>query len=75
MTRKDYVLIAKALNAALVDIKRDSESEYLTDRARAILSGERAGVHMVALRLADQLRSDNPRFEHARFLKAVGIEP
>ncbi len=74
MTRKDYVLIAEALNEALADIRKDSESEYLTERARAILSGERAGVHMVALRLADQLRSDNPRFDHARFLKAVGID-
>lgn len=74
MTRKDYILIAKALNEALIDIRKDSESEFLTDRARAILSGERAGVHLAALRLVDKLSADNPRFERIAFLKAVGMD-
>ena len=73
MTRKDYVLIAETLRQLLVDIEYESASEYLTDNARAVLSGERAGVHHAALRLSDRLEQDNPRFDREMFLKACGI--
>lgn len=73
MTRKDYVMIAATLSELLADIAREGESESLSDRGRAVLSGEGIGVRSVALRLGDQLRQDNPRFEMARFLTACGF--
>ena len=74
MTRKDYVAIADVISGALADIAHDAEKEFVSDKGRAILSGERAGVHMVALRIADAMRADNPRFDWGRFIKACGME-
>lgn len=74
MTRKDYVAIAEVISGALADIRHDAEKDFISDKGRAILSGERAGVHMVALRIADVLREDNPRFDWGRFVKACGID-
>ena len=73
MTRKDYILIAATLRQLLDDIAREGESESLSDRGRAVLSGEGIGIRHAALRLGDQLRQDNPRFEMGTFLKACGI--
>jgi hypothetical protein len=73
MTRKDYILIAAALRETLADIERESTAMVVCDSTRAALAGERLGVRTVALRLGDQLRQDNPRFEMGTFLKACGI--
>jgi hypothetical protein len=73
MTRKDYVMIAATISELLADIARDASSDLLTDTGRTHLGGERAGVRHAALRLGDQLRQDNPRFEMGTFLKACGI--
>lgn len=60
MTRKDYQLIAQAINAPFVSDSLDM-SDY-AERER------------IANRLADSLKADNPRFDRARFLKACGLE-
>ena len=63
MTRKDYVLIADTI-AGLV---RDIAEEQFHARAhtdKAILSGERLGVHNLAQRLADQLPSVSHDCQH-----------
>lgn len=73
MTRKDYILIAATLRQLLDDIAREGEGESLNDRTRAVISGEHIGIRHAALRLGDQLRQDNPRFEMGTFLKACGI--
>ena len=73
MTRKDYVLIADAIKSVLADVRADSGNPNLSDKGRAVLSGERIGAQDVALRLADRLRQDNPRFETKRFLTACGF--
>lgn len=73
MTRKDYVLIADVLKQALADVERDSETTAMTERGKAVLSGERVGLHMAAHRLADALRQTNSRFDHARFMAACGF--
>jgi hypothetical protein len=73
MTRKDYILIAATISELLADIAREGESERLSDRGRAVLSGEGIGIRALALRLGDQLRQDNSRFEMARFLNACGF--
>lgn len=61
MTRKDYELIARALQA-----KRDElvESRSSYDRI--------CGHDGAILTLAEALASDNPRFNSARFLAACG---
>ena len=73
MTRKDYILIADTIRELLGDIDRDKENEDLTDWSRAVLAGERIGVHTLAQHLSYQLRQDNPRFDRARFVAACGL--
>lgn len=60
MTRKDYVLIAEAIN----------ESMRLTDdrEAQLVLSG-------LVTNLQDRLKADNPRFDVARFREAALTTP
>jgi hypothetical protein len=74
MTRKDYVLIADTIAQFSRDIAIDGDSEYLTDRARAIRDGERAALVTIAHRLADQLRQDNPSFDRKRFIDACQLD-
>jgi hypothetical protein len=62
MTRKDYILIAAALSAALVKCADNLEGNR-----------EAVGVYRCALSLAEALERDNARFDRARFLKACGV--
>lgn len=73
MTRKDYVMIADAIRELLADIERESGPMAVCDRTRALMAGEHLGVRHVAMRLADQLRQDNPRFDRTRFMAACGL--
>jgi hypothetical protein len=73
MTRKDYILIAAALRETLAHIASNGDSERLSDNGRAFNSGESQGAHRAALRLADTLANDNPRFDRAVFLKACSL--
>jgi hypothetical protein len=65
MTKKDYVLLAGALNRAY----------------KASMEGERpiegAGVLLAALELAAALKAERPEFDRGRFLDAVrkGVTP
>jgi hypothetical protein len=74
MTRKDYVLIADTIAQFSRDIAIDGDSEYLTDRARAIRDSERDALVTLAHRLADRLREDNYRFDQRRFMDACGLD-
>jgi len=58
MTRKDYILIAAAIQSAM--IQGYSGAEW----ARQCVA------HNIALALAN----DNPRFDRERFLKACGVQ-
>jgi hypothetical protein len=60
MTRKDYVLLAEALNAAF-------------SRSTADKADKADGIARAAIELADALAADNPRFDRERFLKAAGV--
>lgn len=73
MTRKDYVMIAETLRQTLADIERESTAMAVCDRTRACLTGERMGVASVARRLANQLHSENTRFDRTRFIEACGL--
>lgn len=59
MTRKDYVLIAEALQAA----------------AYALNPPERTGALLVAHEIAHRLKQDNPRFDRERFMRAACLDP
>lgn len=59
MTRKDYVLLAKALYAARV-----LEDLPIAQRQHA----------MDCEYVADALAQDNPRFDRALFLKNAGVQ-
>jgi hypothetical protein len=74
MTRKDYVLIADTIAQFSHDIAIDGDSEYLTDRARAIRDGERDALVTIAHRLADHLHQDNTRFDRQRFIAACQLD-
>jgi hypothetical protein len=58
MTRKDYILIAAAI-------------KYVRDNSGNAC--ERTAA-LVAVELAMQLATDNPRFDRERFLKACGVK-
>ena len=73
MTRKDYVLIAETIAQVSRDIAKDIRPD-LSDRGKAILSGERLATYTIAHRLAEQLRQDNPRFDRQRFIEACQLD-
>lgn len=73
MTRKDYILIADAIREALGDIASTGDSERLSDNGRTFNAGESQGAHRAALRLADTLAADNPRFDRTRFMAACSL--
>ena len=73
MTRKDYILIADTIAQFSRDIAKDDGPD-LSERGRAILSGERVAIQTIAHRLAEQLRQDNPRFDRQRFIDACQLD-
>ena len=73
MTRKDYILIADTIAQFSRDIA-ENEDPALTERARAILIGERVAIQTIAHRLADQLHQDNTRFDQRRFIDACQLD-
>lgn len=68
MTRKDYILLAKAISDTQDRIRNnvggDGDYTKCGDQLR--------GVRRVAAHLADALAADNPRFDAGRFLTACG---
>ncbi len=56
MTRKDYEVLAEALQGALEDADQ---------------GGEFRGVMLAASRIANVLEQDNPRFDRRRWVAAV----
>lgn len=59
MTKKDYVLIAAALERAVLACGKNAD--------------EITGVQRAAICLGNDLAQENPRFDRARFLKACGV--
>lgn len=64
MTRKDYVIIAKAL-------ARAGEPAYLDTNRAAERRAFRAGVELAAACIATELQMDNSRFDRDKFDEAV----
>ena len=59
MTRKDYELIARELREGMRSHRVSHQAERWT-------------YHEIALRLADALAAENPRFDRDKFILACG---
>ena len=73
MTRKDYVLIADTIAQFSRDIA-NQQFETQSEAGVLMLAGERAALHTLSHRLADQLRNDNHRFDRSRFIDACQLD-
>ena len=73
MTRKDYILLADVIAQVRREIAQE-QSDNMSDRGKAILSGERLATYTIAHRLAEQLRQDNPSFDRKRFIDACQLD-
>ena len=62
MTRKDYELIAKAINEQRKDHERRYGDRWYLD-GRGVVGA-----------IADALEADNPRFDRACFVDATGVD-
>lgn len=62
MTRKDYERIA----AAIRDANEETRAEFGPD-------SHNVGLLKAATYIADELGTDNPRFDTERFLRAAGL--
>jgi hypothetical protein len=62
VTRKDYILIARALNSSRIAVIGKREEDFESGRKLACQA------------LADYLETDNSRFDRERFLKACGVQ-
>ena len=69
MTRKDFILIAAALKAAGLEAASPHPVFSSAPAHNRLL-----GRDICAVRLADALARDNPRFDRERFLKAAGVQ-
>lgn len=67
MSRKDYELIANAIAATIESIQVDDTGWGGNGPDRI------AGIKAAAVRLADDLADDNPRFKPSRFIAACGL--
>lgn len=61
MTKKDYILIAEAIEGTL-------NNSYQWEQR------EKEAIHEVAERIAEALQKDNTRFDSIRFLEACGVK-
>ena len=67
MTRKDFELIAAVFAGTFAHLRAAAAGAGVSREA------DRATV-LNAMRMADALATDNPRFDRARFLRACGVE-
>lgn len=76
MTKKDYILIASAINEMATHY--DEGKEYATERDDSIYYSDQSSREMamydVATLLAIKLGKENPRFDTDKFLKACGVQ-
>lgn len=58
MTRKDFIMLAEAVNEALTRFDRPNHNK---------------AVREVAKNIATKCKTSNPRFDRQRFLRACGV--
>ena len=59
MTRKDYILVAKALRTPMNSMSKPTYERELS------------GIRMAVISITDALAADNPRFDRDHFLAVV----
>ena len=64
MTKKDYVLIARAINFTRFELR-----QHLSNKEMG------AGVDRVVEELVKELQNENPRFNRSKFIEACGLNP
>jgi hypothetical protein len=68
VTRRDYILIAGAINKTAREVR-------IADAAKVLTSGDhltgKTVLHMVVANLTHALAGDNPRFDRQRFMWAA----
>lgn len=67
MTRKDYILIARALNNASEPRYWDSDRDWGIKERRIAREGVLAAAHYIA----NEMHDDNPGFDRDHFLAVV----
>lgn len=70
MTKKDYELIAEAVLNAASYAERKHNNGYIDKKA---LEATNDGIYYVVRELAESLASENPKFDHDKFMEACGI--
>jgi hypothetical protein len=76
MTKKDYELIAKALETMVTTYATRAEKvadEKYETTSRATMEAQLSAVCFTIEQLAQELGADNPRFNRAIFVKACGL--
>lgn len=73
MTKKDYAIIAKAIND--VRVTGVVKARHVDHEDAIRTSGVEVALLDLALTLATELRKDNPLFDRGRFFKACGFDP
>lgn len=67
MTRKDYELIAQAINTARAKVTLEA------GEGSTILAGANAGFYELAMILSNEFQMQNPRFDENRFIVASEV--
>jgi hypothetical protein len=67
MTRKDYVMIAKAITDARAKVTLEAGEGSQT------LEGANAGLYELALILCNEFQMENPNFDENRFMVASEV--
>ena len=67
MTRKDYVLIAKAIR----EVRKEFPQRYFEELE---ITKSKAIIDIIVATLSDRLAEENPRFDRAKFVEASKLE-
>ena len=75
MTKKDFELIAVAINRAIEETKNGiaDNSNYMSEVEMEAYNHAIFGIGQAVNQLCDTLKKDNARFDAKKFIKACGI--
>lgn len=74
MSRKDYILLAKAIRIGLAGARHEFNGQGGRETPESIRNAEEA-VAFTAERVAKACHRANPRFDFQTFYKACGLRP
>ena len=74
MTKRDYQMVATALNQQRNNFLTDAQQD-ISRSSQRLLENYADGVERTAQTLADEFEKENPRFDRPRFMIAVKAAP